>query len=200
MSELVDVVCGGFPCQPVSLAGQARGAADERWLWPEFARVLGVLRPRFVVLENVPGLLTADGGRLFGGVLADLAALGFHVEWHCIPAAAFGAPHLRYRVIAVGYADRCGLTRLDREGAQSTFGCEAMANAPGARLEGPRQGRIRQSDWWATEPKLGRVAYGVPNRVDRLRALGNAVVPQLAEWIGQRIVAWSDQVTAEDAT
>jgi len=101
--EPVDLICGGFPCQPVSLAGRRRGAADERWLWPEFARLLRVLRPRFALLENVPGLLAGGG---MAEVLGDLAALGFDAEWDCIPAAAVGAPHLRYRVFICAYRNR----------------------------------------------------------------------------------------------
>src|SRR5215472_15316574 len=120
--EPVDLICGGFPCQPVSLAGRRRGAADERWLWPEFARLLRVLRPRFALLENVPGLLAPvpvlefnPGPRIIGWkrppieeVLRDLATLGFDAEWDCIPAAAVGAPHLRYRVFIVAYAQCSG--------------------------------------------------------------------------------------------
>lgn len=95
----VDLVCGGFPCQPVSHAGRRKGQEDVRWLWPEFARVLGDLRPRFAVVENVPGLLS----RGMGDVLGDLAALGYDAEWDCLPAAAVGAPHLRYRVFIVAH-------------------------------------------------------------------------------------------------
>jgi DNA (cytosine-5)-methyltransferase 1 len=87
----VDVICGGFPCQDISLAGQrALGIAGERsGLWREYARLIGELRPSFVIVENVAALL----GRGLGEVLGDLAALGFDAEWHCIPAAAVGAPH-----------------------------------------------------------------------------------------------------------
>jgi DNA (cytosine-5)-methyltransferase 1 len=96
----VDVVSGGFPCQPDSVAGLRLAQADERWLWPAMATVVGDLRPRLVIVENVPGLLTAG----FGDVLGDLAALGFDAEWDCIPASAFGAPHRRDRVFVVAYA------------------------------------------------------------------------------------------------
>lgn len=99
----VDLLCGGFPCQPVSLAGKQRGDDDERWLWPEFARLIRAARPRWVVVENVPGLLSAQAGRLFGGILRDLAACGYDAEWDCIPAAAVGAPHIRDRVWLVAY-------------------------------------------------------------------------------------------------
>ena len=81
--EEVDVICGGFPCQPVSVAGKQRGQDDERWLWPEFARILRELRPRYALVENVPGLLV----RGLGDVLGDLAELGYSAEWGCVSAA-----------------------------------------------------------------------------------------------------------------
>jgi DNA-cytosine methyltransferase len=103
----VDLLAGGFPCQPFSNAGKRRGVEDERWLWPEFARLIGELRPRYVLVENVPGLLARHGG--MGRVLGDLATLGYDAEWDSIPAAAVGAPHLRYRVWIVAYANGAGL-------------------------------------------------------------------------------------------
>lgn len=272
-----DLVCGGFPCQPVSHAGARRGLDDERWLWPEFARCLRVLRPEWCLVENVAGLLTLG----FAEVAADLAALGYHTEWACIPAAAFGAPHLRWRLFVVGHdphADRAGLRAEPQRGLLGTeppHGHDAdrlrshVADAPGARLPdrvpaglgrtgtgglgtterrgaavadadrsrrgewpGPRRdgagvaepadrghlladphgeardqarptgqailrtparfgaGRRGGGEWceWEPEPAVGRVADGIPHRVDRLRALGNAVVPQVAEWLGRCIL------------
>jgi DNA (cytosine-5)-methyltransferase 1 len=217
--EPVDLICGGFPCQPVSVAGQRRGQADDRWLWPEFARIVRLVRPRFVLMENVPGLLA----RGMGDVLGDLAALGFDAEWDCLPAAAFGAPHLRYRVFLVAHANE-GELRVQPAGLARSSGASvptddgstwALADAEGISgqvrpAEGERRGRssggsdgLAHPDgkpvvWaavarperspWATEPDVGRVAHGVPDRVDRLRALGNAVVPQVAEWIGRRLM------------
>lgn len=99
--ERVDLLAGGFPCQPFSMAGKRRGKADERWLWPEFARAIRELRPGLVLVENVPGLLAGHGG--MGSVLGDLASLGYDAEWDSVPAAAVGAPHLRYRVWIVAY-------------------------------------------------------------------------------------------------
>lgn len=94
VADRVDVVCGGFPCQPVSVAGKRRAQADERWLWPEYARVLRELAPAVVVAENVPGLRSAG----LRDVLCDLAALGFDVEWTHLAAGEVGAPHIRERV------------------------------------------------------------------------------------------------------
>jgi DNA (cytosine-5)-methyltransferase 1 len=101
----VDLLAGGFPCQPVSYAGKGKAQADHRWLWPHFARAIRALRPRLVLVENVPGLR----GRGLDVVLGDLATIGYDAEWHCIPAAALGAPHRRDRVWIVAYPQRqCG--------------------------------------------------------------------------------------------
>lgn len=97
----LDLIAGGFPCQPVSVAGRGLAQADERWLWPEFANILRHLRPRYAILENVPGLL----GRGVGDVLADLAALGYDTEWDCVPAAAVGAPHIRDRWFCLAHTN-----------------------------------------------------------------------------------------------
>jgi len=348
--EPVDVLAGGFPCQPVSNAGKRLGTDDERWLWPAFADAIRALEPRYVLVENVAALL----GRGFEHVITDLAALGYDAEWDCIPAAAVGAPHLRDRLWIAAYASRYGRSwsrtghsrrddppqggkRFRTEPAGSRTGHAALAHAersstqpvgepgdvprssgsaqgtspqrqrrgnaagdrgqvvahadavgrrasfrdddareshtarcrqdvadadaggrdgrsgeqrsrgrrqppnrrqpladatsigrsegraesarqqgrPGtpasgpavsdaifAGLEGHERGVVALTDyrrsnadpagsgWWATEPDVGRVADGVPHRVDRLRALGNAVVPQVVEWIGRRIVAF----------
>lgn len=106
-----DLICAGFPCQPVSHAGRRRAQADDRWLWPEVARILRVVRPRFVLLENVVGLLTAG----FGDVLGDLAALGFDAEWGVLSAADVGAPHLRERIFIVAVADGDGGRQAELE-------------------------------------------------------------------------------------
>jgi len=190
--EPVDLIAAGFPCQPISVAGKRLGQADERWLWPECARIIRVVRPRWVLLENVPGLLV----RGMGDVLGDLAALGYDAEWQCIPSAAVGAPHLRYRVFIVAYPERLrrhkskDLPLVFSQGGQAE---EAKAAWRG-RLRRGASGRLR------LVPDAGvlRVADGVPHRVDRhwldrLRALGNAVVPQVAEWIGRMIMEFAKE-------
>lgn len=97
-----DVIAGGFPCQDISNAGKRAGITGERsGLWAEFARIIGELRPRYVLVENVAALLHRGIDR----VLGDLAALGFDAEWHCIPAAALGAPHIRDRLFVLAYAN-----------------------------------------------------------------------------------------------
>lgn len=101
--ERVDLLAGGFPCQPVSGAGKRKAQSDERWLWPEFLRAIRALRPRLVLVENVTNLLAINDGSAFGEVVGDLAASGYDAEWDCIPAAALGAPHDRDRVWIVAY-------------------------------------------------------------------------------------------------
>lgn len=102
----VDVICGGFPCQDISLAGTGAGLAGERsGLWSEFARLIGEVRPRYALVENVAALL----GRGLDVVLGDLAALGYDAEWHCIPASYVGARQLRDRVWIVAYPQRLSL-------------------------------------------------------------------------------------------
>ena len=99
---LLDIVSGGFPCQPASAAGKREGVSDDRWLFPEFARVVREARPRFVLAENVPGLLSVNDGRAFGEVLRELAGMGYDAQWHLFSAAEAGAPHLRDRVWILG--------------------------------------------------------------------------------------------------
>ncbi len=99
--ESVDLIAGGFPCQPVSSAGKMLAQQDARWLWPEFARAIRTVRPHLVLIENVTGLLI----RGFEDVLRDLAASGYDAEWQVLPAIAFGAPHLRARIWIVAYLD-----------------------------------------------------------------------------------------------
>jgi DNA (cytosine-5)-methyltransferase 1 len=171
----VDLLAGGFPCQPFSVAGKQRRLDDDRWLWPEFARAIRELRPRFVLVENVPGLLVGGG---MGAVLGDLAELGYDAEWESIPAAAVGAPHLRYRVWIIG-------TRRPEQRRLLADADDGYLDA----IDALRAGRGEGRGWWDVEPDVGRVAHGVPARVDRLRALGNAVVPQVVEWIGRQLLA-----------
>ena len=267
-----DMLTGGFPCQPVSVAGKKKGEEDPRWLWPEYARAIRQIRPRIVLVENVPGLYQ----RGFSAVLGDLAESRYDAEWDCLPAAAFGAPHLRYRIFLVAYSasrssseqeckceevgrseiikrngengimadpdlsrgrkksvskqrikdpakfgddgetqsladsnslrgnSRTWLSDVGRTRLPDTDGsCGSRADARGKNVadsSSSRQPKIfrhifsrqpysQRSSWWEVEPSVGRVVDGLPNRVDRLRVLGNAVVPQIAEYIGNMILA-----------
>jgi DNA (cytosine-5)-methyltransferase 1 len=169
--EAVDLIAGGFPCQDISYAGKGAGIKGERsGLWSEFHRVICELRPRYALLENVPALL----GRGMGVVLADLAACGYDAEWQCLPAAAFGAPHIRDRLFVLAYADgqRC-TNSSQRHNPLRLSKCLPTA-----------------LPWFSKLPQSAICGKdnGVPNRVHRLRGLGNAVVPQVAEWIGHCIM------------
>lgn len=190
----VDVISGGFPCQPFSVAGKQRGKEDERFLWPEMLRVIRELRPHCVVGENVPGIIKIAARQ----VVEDLEREGYHVVVLQFEAAAVGAWHRRARCFFVGIddlSDAEGLgqqgDRTDgepergaRSGAEKPEGLRAVCDAmPGRR---DRDARRRESPepadgrQWAAEPGVGRVADGLPFRVERIRALGNAVVPQQA--------------------
>jgi DNA (cytosine-5)-methyltransferase 1 len=164
-----DVICGGFPCQDVSLAGKGAGIDGERsGLWSEYARIIGEVRPRYVIVENVAALLHRGLDR----VLGDLAALGYDAEWHCIPASALGAPHYRDRVWII--ADAAGGRLAIRRGILT------RGQIADAATEAFGQ--------WDDMPDVGRALHGLPHRVDRLRSLGNAVVPQIPEIIGRAIM------------
>jgi DNA (cytosine-5)-methyltransferase 1 len=276
----VDLICGGFPCQDISVAGKGAGLAGARsGLWHEFARIIGELRPKYVVVENVAALLN----RGMATVLGDLSTLGYDAEWHVIPACAVGAPHRRDRVWIVcvrrgagseadasrsnADAERERLRVCGRAEAAGTAGAlqgeaherqrvrpdaepsgeggdvahaEGISGRAGLCKGGPQQDRHQLGDgsgnvshscrnrrqgcrqdghvarssglrsrawsdeeqdvsaaaagWWESEPDLGRVAHGVPSRVDRLRCLGNAVVPQVVEIIGRAIIAHEERL------
>jgi DNA (cytosine-5)-methyltransferase 1 len=183
----VDIITAGFPCQPYSSAGDRLGERDERNLWPDTLRIIREVGAEWVLLENVSRLLSyAYVRRIFG----DLAAGGYDARWDCIPAAAVGAPHIRDRVWIVGHANGVGLDRDNRrrEWTQFENGCETFPDSLRNELQEPGNvdafTRFAKSDWWAVEPELGRVAYGVARRVDRLRAIGNGQVPAVvrAAW------------------
>jgi len=255
--EPVDVIAGGYPCQPFSTAGKRQGDKDERHLWPYFLRAISELRPRFALLENVRGHLTMG----FDRVLGDLAEIGYDAEWQIVSAASVGAPHRRDRIICVAYpseqysngesdyarnsvgsetlsefgnsgrstnvaypnnsgsrTSECG---VDCDWSQESqkreqpqyWSCRCsseMANTKKQCCNGRRNGNIfgqSSTNWlqstvgrkggfgrftnWETEPDMGRMADGVPRRVDRLKGLGNAVVPQVAEYVG-RLILQSD--------
>lgn len=171
--EPVDLIAGGFPCQPVSVSGYRHGNRDERWLWPAFARILRCLRPEYALVENVPGLL--DRG--MGEVLGDLAEAGYDAEWASIPAAAFGAPHLRHRIFI--------LAHRDGERIKGCWTGQIQRVAGFSWSEGVRGIEDLQGRPDLPEPLVRRMVDGLSRRVD---GLGNAVVPQVAEFIGKRII------------
>lgn len=192
----VDVICGGFPCQDVSAVGARAGIDGTRsGLWTEFARIVRELRPRFVVVENTAGLLDRGFGRVLGG----LAALGYDAEWSVVSACSVGAPHSRQRVFLLAHSNR---ERQQASRAQGT----AHDAAVGAGRVHPKHlhptaepDRVARGAHWHHEPSVGRMADGVPSRVDRLRALGNAVVPQVAEVVGRRLIEINAKLQAQEA-
>lgn len=132
----IDCITAGFPCQPFSTAGKRRGVEDHRWVWPVIRRIIGVVGPQYVFLENVPGLLTHSGG--FGTILGDLAALGFDVEWDRLPAADAGANHYRFRVWILAYAAQfAGRTHGDAaSGGDAAHGASFKRRRKPERLRG----------------------------------------------------------------
>ncbi|NDB65880.1 MAG: DNA (cytosine-5-)-methyltransferase [Euryarchaeota archaeon] len=183
----IDVITGGFPCQDVSTAGSMwftpEGTnAPRSGLWAELARLIGEIRPRYAIMENVPNLLAGDDGRWFGRILSDLAQIGFDAEWHCIPASGIGAPHRRERVWIIAYPSEQGLEGGSEAGNDSSQraqrGYQLFTGCSGVPWEA-----------WKAEPSVDRVVNGLPRRVDRIKAIGNAIVPQIAEEIGRAICA-----------
>jgi DNA (cytosine-5)-methyltransferase 1 len=164
-----DLLAAGYPCQPFSQAGNQRGNQHEAHLWPEVARVLRNVRPRYIFVENVAGHLSLG----FDEVLGTLAALGMDAIWDCVPASAIGAPHERDRLWLVAYADG------DRESAMRLHDEASWL---------PSLTRVRWPEW-APDPATLGMDDGLPRGMDRRRltALGNAVVPQVAELIGRRL-------------
>ena len=224
----VDLICGGFPCQPFSVAGKQRGKEDDRHLWPEMFRIVSELRPTWVVGENVPGLVRLG----LDEVLSDLEGIGYSTQTFDIPACAVDAPHVRHRIWIVAHSERHGRgpRGAECEGQRrgvapvGTGHADVADNDPerepqpegydeefrrrlvyrsedvayadrarrgeqcGAESVQPELPAAECGSRWLPEPELGRVAHGIPRRVDRLRSLGNAVVPQVVEIIGRAIM------------
>jgi DNA (cytosine-5)-methyltransferase 1 len=173
----VDVICGGFPCQDISSAGPKLGIDGARsGLWKEYARLIGEVRPRYVIVENVADLRIRGLER----VLGDLAALGYDAEWDCVPACAVGAPHERDRLWLVAYAEREGLPG----------GFFQRAGEAAIEFAAHSRGRFGYpvGAAWDGEPELALLVHGLPDELAAAHALGNAVVPQIPEIIGRAIM------------
>ena len=225
----VELISGGFPCQPYSHAGEQRGKEDDRHLWEEYFRIIQSVRPRWVVGENVSGIINME----LDQVLSDLASENYSCQSLVIPACAVNAPHRRDRVWiiarrnAMGNSEYNGLSTAKEsrspssisdnssQGENKTFQSKGtsgrsniknVAHANKERIQGRKETGNLESEGtqrnqfslrcsqrrigknWSIEPELGRVANGIPSRVDRIKSLGNAVVPQIVEIIGRAIM------------
>lgn len=221
-TQSATLITCGFPCQSFSVAGNRRGKADDRYLWPEMFRIIQIIRPTWVLAENVTGIVKMA----LDDVLSDLESEGYSTQTFIIPACATNAPHRRDRVWVVAYCGQFprgaehqelagGEARTPARGGSSIItnpkGTECQSTGStrsgGARLAdggtyvaNPKEQSKREQtdeenafagdreawqepssgDWWESEPDVGRVAHGIPSRVDRLKCLGNAIVPQVA--------------------
>ena len=174
--DQIDIISAGFPCQPWSVAGSQKGTDDERWFWPLIFRLVREIRPRSIFLENVPGLL--HGG--IEHVLGDLASVGFAAEWTSVRASDVGAPHRRERVFILGNSDRQGLQGRQQPVGQSSHERPAWPPSP-ADTDAWEQ--VDEQYFPATQPEVRGVVNGLARglgRADKLRILGNGVVPQQA--------------------
>ncbi len=192
----VDLLTGGFPCQPFSVAGKRLGKADDRAIWPEMLRVIREAKPTWIIGENVAGIVTME----LDNILSDLESLGYAAWPLVIPACAVDARHRRDRVWIVAHATRelqHGRGQSPNGRGQHPDGGEDVAHAHSASPQGNQRTERSTSkrtnpgehcQWrdegeWFAESGMGRVAHGIPHRAHRLRGLGNAIVPQVAEEI-----------------
>jgi DNA (cytosine-5)-methyltransferase 1 len=211
----IDLITGGFPCQDISAAGRGAGIkkGTRSGLWSEMHRIISDIRPRFTLIENVP-MLTIRGGT---GVIEDLTEIGYDTEWTIISAKDVGAWHLRKRIWIVAYPNSFNQwTRKESRQPQrnksrkfignlrqdvpdtNESGLEGRDSGILSKCSGEQSARERspfasEGNYWLTEPNVGRVADGIPSRVDRLKGIGNAIVPQVAQIIMQRIKRLIDE-------
>lgn len=227
--QKADIVVGGFPCQPFSVAGKRKGTRDDRHLWPEMLRVIKACKPRWVIGENVRNLTSIQDGMVFEQVCTDLENENYEVQPFVIPASAVNAPHQRYRVWIVANSEsnqeisELRTTESEHDKGNSWMEFTSSRNGQSVRKSSKdvanskiserdalqtnrehgettpqevfrdRSGIQRQTSWWSSEPRVGRVAYGVSDKVDRLKGLGNAIVPQIAYQIGLAILQAEDE-------
>ncbi len=178
----VDVITGGFPCQDLSVAGKQRGMGEgtRSGLWSEIVRLVGELRPQYVIVENVAALLAGPSerrGRWFGRVLGDLAECGYDAEWENIPASALGAPHRRERVWLIAYPNQDGCV-LSYDVARWLL---PLKSALVWKPFGAANNRVRVQE-------LAKVCWDDDGLPAELGAYGNSVVPQIPELIGHAIL------------
>ena len=228
-TEPAFLICGGFPCQGFSQAGLQRGTKDDRYLWGEMFAVIKQVKPRWIIAENVRGIVTTQDGLAFDTVHSDLESENYEVRAFNLPACGKGAWHRRERIFfianlsdtnerdAQARCERQRRVRKESEGERISSDAsslrETLSNTSGFRLSpkkrdeelerkrfsfknnerGRSEGEHATKSWWETQSELRGVPYGVStavdrNRVNRLKALGNAVVPQVVEEIGRAII------------
>lgn len=180
-----DLITGGFPCQPFSSAGRRKGTDDDRHLWPEMFRVIREWKPRWVIGENVAGLLTWSEGMVLKQITTDLENEGYEVQCFVIPAISVNAPHRRDRVWIVGHSQHNGQHEpQDTQSSQERDGSNQERQKQICQPKRANSLRFEteswSQDWFEVATRLCRVDDGVSNRVDRLKSLGNAIVPQVA--------------------
>jgi DNA (cytosine-5)-methyltransferase 1 len=176
----VTLLSGGFPCQDISVAGKQIGISGERsGLWSELCRIISELRPKYALMENVANLLAGERGTWFGRVLGDLAEIGYDAEWNLISAAAIGAPHIRERIFILAYPAGFGRIVLPNK-KTFDFARESLPDnfKPGYRWKRENGGHSMECVGWTVEPGICGSNDDVPYQMDRLKCLGNAVVPQ----------------------
>lgn len=204
MLPQIDIIFGGFPCQDISVAGRGVGmeAGSRSGLFFEILRLTEEIRPTFVFLENVPAIRTRGLTR----VLCELTSIGYDCRWTVASAAELGAPHLRKRwfLLAHDNGERWGIQRgwSSRESGENqthalSYGKQkSLADSSGEDVERQRQKpcgiekkhqNTPMSNWWTIEPNVDRVVNGLPNRMDRIKCLGNSVVPQQAKAAFERL-------------
>ena len=204
----IDIITGGYPCQPFSVAGRQQGEKDPRHVWPEYFRLIKELRPTWVIGENVSGHVKLG----LDTVLETLESEGYSARTFSISASSIGANHQRERIWIVANSgcswgsgsefQRKNENEIKKENANqfersSSSSQSNMVYSDSERLEkwesiGENFSQEYQTligaDWWSIEPDVGRVANGVPKRVDRLKSLGNSLVPHIPYYIGMSIL------------
>jgi DNA (cytosine-5)-methyltransferase 1 len=193
--EPIDILCGGFPCQDISFLGKGKGIIRDETrsgLWWEMHRIINELRPRVAVLENVPAITVRGGQQVVGS----LAQIGYDAEWIVISAEQFGSPHKRERWFCVAYPNSDRLEKESFIAKRFESKGKGVRNVPISTIDTEQDSNSNQystgTGYWRAahpEPLIRRVDDGISNRLDnpRLKALGNAIVPQCSEWIGKQI-------------
>lgn len=179
--ETVDCISGGFPCQPHSIAGKRKASSDERDLWPEMRRVISEIKPRWVVAENVRGLLSSEDGRFFRGILRDFADMGFNVGWCTYRAADVGAIHARERVAVIAYSNSGAIFTLGKCGTHKQEHQNAKKWSEDWNEFELGLGIMAPEKWWnkreTPRPLFLGNDNGVSDWLDRWHCTGNAVSP-----------------------